>query len=1096
MVNFSGLSIYKASAGSGKTFQLVGEYLKMLFFRPKSYRNILAVTFTNKATAEMKERILKELAILSRGEESRYAEMLQEFGNNQILQQKAISVLQLILHDYSRFSVMTIDSFFQKVIRSFAREIRINASFRTEIDSRLALEQAIDLLFQDLEENSLLMGWMIQFLEDNLEEGRSWDFRQELLKFGKEVEKEAFKVHGDEFVDTLAEKEKLSLYVAEMKKVLKESESLLGKLGQDGIEMIAAAGMTYDQLKGGKNSFANLFVKLIAGKFVAPTPTMLDACDHPENWYKKTDPVPTRNRIEQLYHNGLNELLKQAIDTLDKELQNINSANAILKNIYPFGLLGNIAVKIKQVLTENDTVLLSDSGRMIGQVIEGNDTPFIYEKIGLIYSHFMLDEFQDTSRQQWANFKPLVENAVGSGFPSLVVGDVKQSIYRWRNGDWNLLANQLQADLRHQEIAIHPLDVNWRSKKNIVDFNNAVFRLASQQLNELFESECNEPPYSDLHGVIARAYEDQFQKCSPTNQSGGYVSLTFVDQEAAKNKSDFRESALKLLVEQLEKVQLAGVKAEEMTILVRENSEAEKIARTLWERKKSDPQPGCIYDVITSDTLKVGQSQVVRFVVNFFRFFTRKEANQIRSEILYGYYRILLPRKSSTEVEPTVDLHSLFDCNLPLPQLFEGWLDKDSSPDFLYGLLALPLFELAVAITDHFELGEVTGEKVYLQAFLDMVLEFGREDCGGIPGFLEWWDANGSNKTLNLPNIRNFIRISSIHQSKGLEYPTVFIPFCNWETGINSRKSPYIWAVPDKEPFNQLKMVLLKCDSKLKNSLFSRDYYQELLFSRMDNLNLLYVAMTRAVNNLFVILPYRDEIKAVSNVAELMQTILVHPNLDDSIDREKYIALGKFWNPIERIFELGNLYCSENNPQSTREERLNDPLILLSNNKRMEIRLHSKDYFHLTGNQQSERINRGTVMHQIFEKIVTIKDIGPAVRQMVSTGILTVEEGLEIQSRIEGLLASKPYSEWYDRGWKVLNERDILRVGESKHRPDRVMLKDNCAVVIDYKTGEKSEKDLHQMKGYLTDLKKMGFHSCEGNIWYLQMNEVIKVVLE
>ncbi len=1096
MTNFLGLSIYKASAGSGKTFQLVGEYLKMLFFRPKSYRNILAVTFTNKATAEMKERILKELAILSRGEESRYTEILQEFGSKQILRQKATSILQLILHDYSRFSVMTIDSFFQKVIRSFAREIRINASFRTEIDSRQALEQAIDLLFQDLEENSLLKGWMIQFLEDNLEEGRSWDFRQELLRFGKEVEKEAFKVHGDEFADTLAGKEKLGLYVAEMKKVLTESELLLGKLGHEGIDRIAAAGLTYDQLKGGKNSFANLFVKLIAGKFVAPTATMLDACDHPENWYKKNESVPIRNLIEQLYQNGLNELLKQTIDTLEKELYKINTANAILKNIYPFGLLGNIAVKIKQVLTENDTVLLSDSGRMIGQVIEGNDTPFIYEKIGLIYSHFMLDEFQDTSRQQWANFKPLVENAVGSGFPSLVVGDVKQSIYRWRNGDWNLLANQLEADLSHQEIAIHPLDVNWRSKKNIVDFNNALFRQASQQLNELFESECNEPQFSDLHGVIARAYEDQFQKCSPTNQSGGYVNLAFVDQEAAKNKNDFRESALKILVEQLEKVQLAGVKAEEISILVRENSEAEKIARALWERKKTVPQPGCIYDVITSDTLKVGQSQVVRFVVNFFRFFTHKEVHQLRGEILYGYYRLLLPRKSSAEVEIPVDLHSLFDNTMPLPKLFGGWLENDSSPDFLAGLLALPLFELAVAIIDHFGLGEVTGEKVYLQAFLDMVLEFGREDCGGIPGFLEWWEANGSNKTLSLPNVRNFIRISSIHQSKGLEYPTVFIPFCNWETGINSNKSPYIWALPDKEPFNQLKMVLLKCDGKLKNSLFSRDYFQELLFTSMDNLNLLYVAMTRAVNNLFVILPYREEIKTVSNVAELMQTILGQPNLDDSIDKGKYISLEKFWDPIERIFELGSLYSSGNQLQSDRQERPNDPLILLSNNNRMEIRLHSKDYFQLTGNQQSERINRGTMMHQIFEKIVTIQDIRPAVAQMVSTGNLTVGEGVEIQSRIEGLLASKPYSEWYDETWKVLNERDILRVRESKHRPDRVMLKGNRAVVIDYKTGEKSDKDLRQMRGYLADLKKMGFHSCEGKLWYLQMNEVVNVVLE
>jgi len=789
-------------------------------------------------------------------------------------------------------------------------------------------------------------------------------------------------------------------------------------------------------------------------------------------------------------------MLKQALVALKAETLKINSAKAILMNIYPFGLLGNIALKIKEVLTAKDTVLLSDSGRMIGQVIDGNDTPFIYEKIGLIYNHFMLDEFQDTSRQQWANFRPLLENAMGSGFSSLVVGDVKQSIYRWRNGDWNLLANQLETDLRHQSISVFPMVVNWRSKKNIVEFNNALFRRASEYLNDSFASEIKEPQFSDLQGVIKEAYKDQRQECAQSDASKGLVRISFIDPEEAKSKSSFRESALKLLVGQLESVQQAGVKAEEMTILVRENSEAEKIARALWERKKTNPQPGCQYDVITSDTLKVGQSQVVRFVVNLFRFFTGKSQHQIRAEILYGYYRILLPLKSSTTVETSLDLHRLFDSGQPLPELFEGWLDGDPSSDLLAGLLALPLFELAVSIADHFGLGEITGEKVYLQAFLDMVLEFGREDSGGIPGFLEWWDASGCNKTLNLPNIRNFIRISSIHQSKGLEYHTVFIPFCNWETGINSRKVPYIWSVPEDEPFSHLKMVLLKCDGNLKNSVFSHDYYRELLFCTMDNLNLLYVAMTRAVNNLFVIMPYREEIKSVNNVAELMQELLVNPQVEESLDKEAFISLDKFWDPVERIFELGKLEIPVSSSRQMTAEQPNDPLILSSNSNRMEIRLHSKDYFQLTGNQKSERINRGTLMHQIFEKIITKKDIGPAVRQVVSSGMLTEDEGVGIQSAIQQLLSQKPYADWFDENFKVLNERDILRKGESRHRPDRVMLKDSGVVVIDYKTGEKSDKDLRQMKGYLSDLKKMGYPSCEGNIWYLQLNEVVKVVLD
>ena len=327
----NGLDIYKASAGSGKTFRLVGEYLKMLFARPLSYRNILAVTFTNKATAEMKDRILKELANLSKGGASKYPEMLAEYGSEQKIRKEATTILKLILHDYSRFSVMTIDSFFQRVIRSFAREIKLNASFRTEIDSRQALEDAVDLLFQEIDGNELLMNWMVLFLEENLEEGRSWDFRRELLKFGKEVDKEAFKIHGDELLETLAGKEQLSLYVSEMKKIISDAEVKLAGLGQQGIDLIASSGITYDQLKGGKNSFANLFNKLVNRKFDLPTKTALEARDNVENWYKKTDSSQLKDLVETLYHNGLNRILNESIDTLLQETTRINSAKPFSK---------------------------------------------------------------------------------------------------------------------------------------------------------------------------------------------------------------------------------------------------------------------------------------------------------------------------------------------------------------------------------------------------------------------------------------------------------------------------------------------------------------------------------------------------------------------------------------------------------------------------------------------------------------------------------------------------------------------------------------------------------------------------------------------
>jgi ATP-dependent exoDNAse (exonuclease V) beta subunit len=1090
-----GLTIYKASAGSGKTFSLVGEYLKLLCADAYSYKHILAVTFTNKATAEMKERILKELSALSRGGESKYLDILTDFGSEGEIRRKATIILKLILHDYSRFSVMTIDSFFQKVIRSFAREIKLNASFKTEIDNRQALEHAVDLMFQEIDSNELLKSWMVMFLEDNLEEGRSWDFKKELLKFGKEVEKETFKVHGDELLETLAGKEQLNNYVAGIKKLLKGIEDRLKKFGLDGLKLISEAGLTYDQLKGGRTSFSNHFNKLAAGKIEPPGKTVLEACDNPGIWSKKTDSNDLKDKIEKLYYNGLNQVLKDSIEVLLEEFTRINTAQAILKNIYPFGLLGNIAIKIKEVLADSNSVLLSDSGRIIGKIIEGNDTPFIYEKVGMIYHHFMLDEFQDTSRQQWMNFRPLIENAIASGNSSLVVGDVKQSIYRWRNGDWNLLANQLAADLSRLGVETKDLNINWRSKQNIVDFNNSLFMRASQYLNGWLESETGDKPFPDLKGVISGAYSDQLQTCPQQGNPGGYVRLSFIEADGSSRKSDFMGKALSELIVQLEAVQRSGVRADEITILVRENSEAEKVAKALWERKKTNPQPGCSYDVITSDTLKIGQSPVVRFLVNFFRVFTRKETQPVRGEILYSYYRVLLPLIDQTEEDPPSDLHVFFDPDSPLPELFEKWLEVEEQSEFLSALLALPLFEIVVLVADHFRLGKVTGEKVYLQAFMDLVLEYGRGDYGGIPGFLDWWESAGSNKTINLPSVKNFIRISSIHQSKGLEYHTVFIPFCNWEIALNAYKPSYLWAVPEGDPFDFLNIVLVKCDSTLRNSAFSHDYYTETMLSTMDNLNLLYVAMTRAVNHLFVIMPYKEGNNKPGTVGELIQHLVEQPFLADSIDRQKYIDFENYWNPVTKILESGQFIENREEELSEGEKISNDMLILNSNSMKMNIRLHSRDYFRLTGDNQTERINRGTVMHQVFENIKTRKDVGPAVNSMVSAGLLTVGEGGELFTRIDGLLQQSPYMEWFDDQWKVLNERDILRYGETKHRPDRVMLKDGRAVVIDYKTGEKSDKDTRQMRGYLSDLKSMGYSPCEGNIWYLAKDEIVKVEL-
>ncbi|MCE1198867.1 MAG: UvrD-helicase domain-containing protein [Marinilabiliales bacterium] len=1091
MTNSDGLSIYKASAGSGKTYRLVGDFLEKLFLRPSTYKHMLAVTFTNKATAEMKERILLELASISQGQPSRYPELLEICGSEQLLKEKASEILSLILHDYSRFSIMTIDSFFQRIIRSFARDIRLNASFRTEIDNRQILSDAVDLLFQDLEENSLLMNWMISFLEDNLAEGRSWDFRKELLRFGKEVEKEAFKIHGNELVETLSGKGNLHSYIADLKGVLEESEILLKALGEKGLQMIGDAAMSPDQFKGGRNSFASLFVKLAAGRFDPPTRTMTEALDNLQGWSKQTDTPAAKAKIASLFETGLNAHLRESLQSLQQQQKRMNSARAILKNIYPLGLLGNISMKVGEVLKGNNTILLSDSGRMIASVIDGNDAPFIYEKVGLVYRHFMLDEFQDTSRQQWTNFKPLVENALASGNSSLVVGDVKQSIYRWRNGDWNLLANQIKRDLGHQQISEFTLDTNRRSRKNIVEFNNLIFRQAPVFLDGYLGEEMSEEPIPAYQGVITSAYSGNFQHVHRSATPHGLVQLTFVDFEG-KRKGEFRTAALEHLLIKIEEAQLAGVKPDEMTILVRENAEAETIARALWEKKKNNPVDGCFYDVITSDTLKIGQSVVVKFIIGFFRFFTGKDQPLVRAELILTYETLLLPLIKQDRTWPVKPAWELISSDYDASVYFGEWLKAEDNKEFVTDMLSLPLYQLAVRILERFDLGKITGEKIYLQSFLDMVLEYGREAQGGLSGFLEWWDNGGAAKTVNLTTVRNFIRISTIHQSKGLEYPTVFVPFCNWELALNRNKTPNLWAFPEVEPFNQMKMVLLKCDANLRNSYFSKNYYEEFMLSIMDNLNLLYVAFTRAVDHLFVICPWNEEIKKVTQVGEMLQQLLLQPLLPVMPDEPGYADLYGKWNAATKVMQWGELVKVENQPH-TDPPPVVEPLNLTFDGKKMGIRIHGQDYFQLSENNRGERINRGNLMHKILEKVKSFADLETAADFFITSGQVSGQEGAEVFRHLAELLGEAGVSEWFDGSWKVLNERDILRGGKSRHRPDRVMFRGDQVLVIDYKTGEISEKDLKQMKGYLEDIRSMGYSNCSGRIWYLEKHEIVEV---
>ncbi|MDA3781226.1 MAG: UvrD-helicase domain-containing protein, partial [Bacteroidales bacterium] len=530
------LKIYKASAGSGKTFKLTEEYLKLVYANPYAYKQILAVTFTNKSTAEMKNRILQELYLLSINDasdknikQSEHKISLSKFFNlsDTEIRNKAKSILNNILHDYSKFSVNTIDKFFQQILRSFTKEIGIQPGYQIELNSDEILGNSIDELMNEIGDNAQLQEWLVKYSESKISEGKNWDFKKNLESLGKQIFTEKYKELNQDFIEN-ADKELFNKYLKDLNSIKHEFENKLIKIGNEAIQYISSIGLEISDFSYGKSGVMNFFNKLSNKIFDTPGKRVLDAQESVDNWYKKTS--TKKDEIENAVNTKLLSLLKDAVNHFNNEVANYNTATSILKNFYTLGILKDISRKIKEYSKRNNVFLLSDGAKLLNDIINNNDAPFIYEKVGNIYKHFLIDEFQDTSTMQWGNFKPLITNSLSQAKKNIIVGDIKQSIYRWRNSDWSILAHKVNNDFKQFLPKTEALEYNYRSEKNIINYNNTIFAYAASILQNDFinKIESVKDISENLKTEISFAYSDLYQKApSKTNKNGGYISHKF-----------------------------------------------------------------------------------------------------------------------------------------------------------------------------------------------------------------------------------------------------------------------------------------------------------------------------------------------------------------------------------------------------------------------------------------------------------------------------------------------------------------------------------------------------------------------------------------
>ncbi len=1099
----SKLQLYKASAGSGKTFRLAIEYLKIALSNEYNYKHILAVTFTNKATTEMKHRVVEELYNLSLGKKTAYLDVLkEELGLSGLeIQVRAKKSLKNILHDYSRFSVSTIDSFFQRVIKAFNRELGINTAYQVDLEENLILEEAVDQLLLSVDEDADLLEWLKQFAKVKILEGEGWNLKRDILSLGNQIYNETFKEQNEQLYIKLNDKTFIRSYRKKLQQIIVLFEKKLIQLGKQGLNVMEMAGLVVDDFKYGKSGPANAFNLLLNAELKIGK-RIEQALEDASFFYKKTDSEEVKTTASKLQ-----QLLFEAVDFFTSKQAGYNTAKLISKQLYTLAILVDLQSVMRKLVREKGVVLISESGNLLKEIISDADAPFVYEKTGTFYQHFMIDEFQDTSGLQWENFRPLINNSLSEDNLGLIVGDIKQAIYRWRSGDWRLLDGRIADDFPFDGVNENLLDNNWRSCGNVIRFNNSVFTQASIQMDNHFIEETKKYFTADIEfPSIERIYQDSIQQIGNSKiEDSGYIKIKFLKKE--KNaETNPKQSVLDELIDEMKKLQDLGAKAADIAILVRKKDEAKLIAdRLLLEKENADNVYN--FNVLSSESLYVKSSSLVTFLLGILELINTPDDELTLALLNHIYYDSLLPRLTELNVEPNLNATNqsgqfLMDFKEKYTpdksEQFEGSQDKDNdfsafiqSESFKQLISTKNLQEVVFEVCNQFNLFELKEEQAYLQAFIDLLGTFMKSRTAEVSAFLDWWEEQGHKKTIAVSEDVDAIRIQTVHKAKGLEYNYVFIPFCDWPIGIKSvQHAPILWCKPEVEPFSELELVPVKYESSMADSFFKKEYFEEKISSYIDNFNLLYVAFTRARNALFTWSVY-DEGK-LSTVGDLLYNSMNVPGNSSVLDSDLVLKLDDFFDSENEMFEYGTLSVELDAEKEKNKSILLHEFKFSDFKNSLKLRKRSEDFF--ADDNFRDKINQGKVVHEVLAAIKTGDEVDYAVDQLVFQGVINPTLADVIRIQIKQMVSDAEVISWFDGSYRVLNERSILTGAKGIKRPDRIMIGENELIVVDYKSGEAElDKYQYQVKSYMRELINCGYKNVSGYIWYTKTNKRVKV---
>lgn len=1055
-------TIYRSSAGSGKTRTLAKEYLKLaLNHRSDYFKFILAVTFTNKATQEMKDRIMQYLHDFASGRSNELAEELKyELKlDNLTFKNHCHDILSVLLHNYDHFSISTIDAFFQKVIRSFTRESGLMGDYRLEVDQDLVLEEVIDALIDELGTHKELTEWVVEFAKDNLENERAWDVRYNLIQFAREIFREEFKTVEDEVVEITSSENFFKTLKEELWKRKSLFFSYVSKPALEALELIRQHGWELGDFSYGSRSGIKSFFEMYAfernlTKFSPPSDRFRNYFSIPENW--PSGKTPHAAHIIQVAREKFVPIIQQLITFYDTHFMAALSCEVVLRNMYVFGLITDITRKLKEYKDDNNLMLLADAPKFLNGVIQDSDTPFIYEKVGSFYRNYLIDEFQDTSGLQWKNFLPLLTNSLDQGYHSVVVGDVKQAIYRWRGGDLKLLQREVESHIGNERVEVRELTTNFRSSLNVTRFNNALFPVAAAEIMSL----TGQP-------IAVEVYKDVEQQASKKHE--GFVSVEFVkEEEGAK----WKQKALELIPGQLERLQKAGVSLKDIAILVRKNDEGQEIVSYLLQYRNS-PQadPACKYDVISNESLRLDSASSVNLLLSAMKYLANTDDIIARAELGYEFARLHEPSRALTEVFAVTN-YVFFENNLPHRFAKEkAFLKK------------LSLIELTERLIDIFGLGTCSGELAYLQAFQELVLEFSGRERNDLNAFLEWWDLNKDKESIQVSGEVDAVQLLTVHKSKGLQFKYVLIPFCSWGLDHEAWQAPNLWVRSEVPPFHKAGYLPVKYSQNLDQTYFEAFYKEERTRTYLDNLNLLYVALTRAEQGMIVTAPHLE----VRNVKKTVAQILF-----DAIQRAS--ELSENWSATSATYSVGEIMPIEGYEPVRKDTLSLTKYISTDWRQKLVIRQTSKAYFADRMDEEvKEKISYGVHLHAILSRIQYIDEIESILTQLIFEGLVKEEDKHPLQEQLNSLLSIPQVSEWFSRNWEVRTEVGILLPGGKESRIDRLIIREKAATVIDFKTGVPVKEDQQQVTEYMKLLHQMNFLQVEGYLLYVRTGQVISV---